>query len=66
VVRGHLDALAPFVVTGSVAIDGVLADCGPDSVVVTGGGVTARGVFTDGEMCVGGDIEAEVVHGYYQ
>lgn len=29
------------------------------------GGVTARGVFTDGEMSVDGDIEADVVYGYY-
>ncbi|RPK90218.1 MULTISPECIES: hypothetical protein [Streptomyces] len=65
VVKGGLDVMAPFVVTGSLAVDGVLADCGPESVVTIGGGVTARGVFTDGEMCVGGDIEAEVVHGYY-
>ncbi|WP_175408269.1 ankyrin repeat domain-containing protein [Streptomyces sp. TRM64462] len=64
VVKGALDVVAPFVVTGSLTVEGVLADCGPDSVVAIGGGVTARGVFTDGEMYVGGDIEAEVVHGY--
>lgn len=58
-VKGDLDVGAPFVVTGSLTVEGVLADCGPDSVVVVGGGVTARGVFTDGEMCVGGDLEAD-------
>ncbi|MGW4235039.1 ankyrin repeat domain-containing protein [Streptomyces sp. NPDC004980] len=65
VVKGALGVAAPFVVTGSLTVEGVLADCGPDSVVAIGGGVMARGVFTDGEMFVGGDIEAEVVHGYY-
>ncbi len=65
VVKGDLDIGAPFVLTGSLSVEGVLADCGPDSVVAVGGGVTARGVFTDGEMSVGGDIEAEVVYGYY-
>ncbi|MBB1252166.1 hypothetical protein H3146_02115 [Streptomyces sp. OF3] len=65
VVEGDLDVEAPLVVTGSLTVRGLLADCGPDSVVVVGGGVTARGVFTDGDMCVLGDIEAEVVHGYY-
>ncbi|MEL5957555.1 hypothetical protein AADR41_22825 [Streptomyces sp. CLV115] len=62
---GDLDVGAPFVVTGSLTVEGVLADCGPDSVVAIGGGVTARGVFTDGEMSVDGDIGADVVYGYY-
>lgn len=65
VVKGDLDVVAPFVVTGSLAVEGVLADCGPDSVVAIRGGVKARGVFTDGEMSVDGDIEADVVYGYY-
>ncbi|MFF9573013.1 ankyrin repeat domain-containing protein [Streptomyces sp. NPDC014685] len=62
---GDLDVVAPFVVTGSLTVEGVLADGGPDSVVAIGGWVTARGVFTDGEMSVDGDIEADVVYGYY-
>ncbi|MGW2110846.1 ankyrin repeat domain-containing protein [Streptomyces sp. NPDC001948] len=65
VVKGDLDVVAPFVVTGSLAVQGVLADAGPDSAVAIRGGVTARGVFTDGEMSVDGDIEADVVYGYY-
>ncbi|WP_198676712.1 ankyrin repeat domain-containing protein [Streptomyces atratus] len=65
VVKGDLDVGAPFVVTGSLTVEGVLADGGPDSVVAIRGGVTARGVFTDGEMSVDGDIEADVVYGYY-
>ncbi|WP_326764416.1 hypothetical protein OG978_07305 [Streptomyces sp. NBC_01591] len=32
-VKGHLDVVAPFVVTGSLTAEGCLADCGPDSVV---------------------------------
>ncbi|WP_413753980.1 hypothetical protein NRF20_36935 [Streptomyces sp. R-74717] len=65
VVKGHPDVVSPFVVTGSLSVEGCLADCSPDSVVAVGGDVTARAVHTDGEMSVGGDIEAEVVHGYY-
>ncbi|WP_246460808.1 ankyrin repeat domain-containing protein [Streptomyces himalayensis] len=65
VVKGDLDVVAPFVVTGSLTVEGVLADCGRDSVVVIGGGVKARGVFTDGDMCVTGDVEADVVYGHY-
>ncbi|MEV5205026.1 hypothetical protein [Streptomyces sp. NPDC053720] len=65
VVKGDLNVVAPFVVTGSLTVEGVLADGGPDSVVAIRGGVTARGVFTDGEMSVDGDIEADVVYGYY-
>ncbi|WP_326764267.1 hypothetical protein OG978_06490 [Streptomyces sp. NBC_01591] len=65
VVKGDLDVVAPFVVTGSLTVEGVLADCGPDSVVAIRGGVTARGVFTNGEMSVDGDIEADVVYGDY-
>ncbi|MEU2674721.1 hypothetical protein ABZ622_38980 [Streptomyces sp. NPDC007164] len=65
VVKGDLKVVAPFVVTGSLTVEGVLADCGPDSVVAIRGGVTARGVYTDGEMSVDGDIEADVVYGYY-
>jgi hypothetical protein len=65
VVQGGLFVSAPFVVTGSLTVGGVLADCGPDSVVVVGGGVSARGVNTDGEMYVGGAIEADVVYGSY-
>ncbi|MEU9761398.1 hypothetical protein AB0D98_16945 [Streptomyces sp. NPDC047987] len=63
IVKGHLDVMAPFVVTGSLTVDGCMEDCGPDSVVAVDGDVTARAVHTDGEMYVGGDIEARVVYG---
>ncbi|MFI8437973.1 ankyrin repeat domain-containing protein [Streptomyces sp. NPDC079020] len=64
VVKGHLRVVAPFVLTGSLTVEGVLSDCGPDSVVAVRGNVTARGVFTDGDMeCR--DIHAEVVYGSY-
>ncbi|MFE7044624.1 ankyrin repeat domain-containing protein [Streptomyces atratus] len=65
VAKGDLDVVAPFVVTGSLTVEGVLADAGPASAVAIRGGVTARGVFTDGEMSVDGDIKADVVYGYY-
>lgn len=64
VVKGDLDLAAPFVITGSLMVEGVLADCS-GSVAVVGGGVTARGVFTEGDMCVSGDVGAGVVYGYY-
>ncbi|WP_335941108.1 hypothetical protein [Streptomyces sp. PTD5-9] len=64
-VKGHLDILAPFVVTGSLTVEGCLADCGPDSVVAVGGDMTARAVHTDGEMSVGGALGADVVYGQY-
>ncbi|MEE1769268.1 hypothetical protein PUR34_14185 [Streptomyces sp. JV185] len=65
VVKGHLGVGAPFVVTGSLMVEGVLNDCGPDSVVAVHGGVKARGVFTDGEMSIRGDVDAEVVYASY-
>ncbi|GGV95244.1 hypothetical protein GCM10015535_62250 [Streptomyces gelaticus] len=65
VVQGHLDIAAPFVVTGSLTVEGCLADCGPDSVVAVGDDMTAHAVHTDGEISVGGDIAAEVVYGHY-
>ncbi|WP_185300073.1 ankyrin repeat domain-containing protein [Streptomyces finlayi] len=64
VVKGHLRVAAPFVLTGSLTVEGVLADCGPASVVAVCGDVTARGVFTDGDVKCG-DIHAEVVYGFY-
>ncbi|MEL5955373.1 hypothetical protein AADR41_11450 [Streptomyces sp. CLV115] len=64
-VKGHLDVVAPFVVTGSLVVEGCLTDCGPDSVVAVHGDVTARAVHTDGEMSVGGVIGAGIVYGQY-
>ncbi|KAH7119178.1 hypothetical protein EDB81DRAFT_861766 [Dactylonectria macrodidyma] len=65
IVQGRLRVLCPFVITGSLTVDGFMADAGPDSSVAVGGNVNAHAVYTDGEMYVGGDIEAEVVYGYY-
>jgi hypothetical protein len=62
-VAGHLDVRAPLVVTGSVTVDGVLTDCGPDSLVLVAGDLRAGAVFTDGDMYVGGDLTAAVVYG---
>ncbi|WP_405722308.1 hypothetical protein [Streptomyces sp. NBC_00046] len=64
VVKGHLHVVAPFVLTGSLTVEGVLMDCAPDSVVAIRGDVTARGMFTDGDVDCG-DIQAEVVYGSY-
>ncbi|MFI2433073.1 ankyrin repeat domain-containing protein [Streptomyces sp. NPDC018693] len=64
VVKGHLQVAAPFVLTGSLTVEGVLRDCGPQSIMAIGGDVTARGMFTDGDVeCR--DIHAEVVYGSY-
>lgn len=65
VVKGHLQVVCPFVVTGSVTVEGCLGDAGPDSGVAIGGDLTAQAVYTDGDMHVGGDIEADIVYGYY-
>jgi hypothetical protein len=64
-VKGNLDVAAPFVVTGSLVVEGCLTDCGPASVVAVDCDVTARAVHTDGEMSVGGVIEAGIVYGHY-
>ncbi|MGW1848831.1 ankyrin repeat domain-containing protein [Streptomyces sp. NPDC001966] len=64
-VQGDLDITVPFVVTGSLTVEGVLADVASDSVVVIDGGLKARGVFTEADMRVYGDVEAEVVYGHY-
>jgi hypothetical protein len=64
-VPGDLLVRASLVVTGSLTVAGILDDMGPDSRIAVGGDLTARGVDTDGELYVGGTIEADVVHGYY-
>ncbi|MEU2674967.1 hypothetical protein ABZ622_40365 [Streptomyces sp. NPDC007164] len=64
VVKGHLHVAAPFVLTGSLTVEGVLADCAPHSVMAVRGNVTARAVFTDGDVACR-DIHAEVVYGSY-
>jgi hypothetical protein len=65
VVEGHLDVVAPVVVTGSLTVQGCLVDCGPDSLVAVGGDVTAEAMGTDGGFLVLGDIAADVVYGSY-
>ncbi|WP_173086008.1 ankyrin repeat domain-containing protein [Phytohabitans rumicis] len=65
VVKGHIDVLTPFAVTGSLLVDGCVSDAGPDSFMVIGGDVRAWGVNTDGELQVSGTVEAEVVYGSY-
>ncbi|MER6956675.1 hypothetical protein [Streptomyces sp. NPDC000618] len=65
VVEGNLQVMRSFVVTGSVTVQGCLADSGPNSGIAIGGDLTARAVYTDGDMHVSGDIEADIVYGYY-
>ncbi|MCP3098502.1 ankyrin repeat domain-containing protein [Myxococcus sp. K15C18031901] len=65
-VDGDLDLLAPFAVTGSVTVRGVVKDWANGSLVVILGDLRCHGLFTDCEFTVGGDIHArDVVLGYY-
>lgn len=65
-VSGSLQIVGPFLVTGDLVVDGVVADAGPDSLVVVGGDVKAHSVITDGPFWVLGDIDArDVVYGHY-
>lgn len=65
VVKGNLQVMRSFVVTGSLTVEGCLADSRPASGVVIGGDLTARAVYTDGDMHVSGDIDADIVYGSY-
>ncbi|MEV7890419.1 ankyrin repeat domain-containing protein [Streptomyces sp. NPDC002817] len=65
VVQGNLQVMRTFVVTGSLTVEGCLADSRPASGIVVGGDVTAQAVYTDGDMHVSGDIEADIVYGCY-
>jgi hypothetical protein len=64
-VHGNLSVLSRFLVTGDLTVAGCLGDAGPDSRISVGGNLRARGVDTDGEIYIGGALEAEVVYGYY-
>jgi ankyrin repeat protein len=64
-VRGELRLAGALLVAGDLVVEGVLSDAGPDSLLVVGGSVRARGLSTDGEARVGGDLEAELVYGAY-
>ncbi|MFI2433032.1 hypothetical protein [Streptomyces sp. NPDC018693] len=61
VVTGHLGVAAPLVVTGSLTVGGCLYDHGSEGRIVVGGDLTARAVFSEGELLVQGDIRADVV-----
>ncbi|MEU4232610.1 ankyrin repeat domain-containing protein [Nonomuraea sp. NPDC026600] len=64
VVKGNLQVMRSFVVTGSVSVEGCLADSRPASCVAVGD-LDAHAVYTDGEMYVRGELEADIVYGYY-
>ncbi|MDC0711685.1 ankyrin repeat domain-containing protein [Stigmatella sp. ncwal1] len=59
----HLDG--PLLVTGDLTVRGVLRNAGPEGLLVVGGSLRATGVDSDGEVVVGGDLEAQVVWGHH-
>ncbi|MFY2560954.1 ankyrin repeat domain-containing protein [Corallococcus terminator] len=59
----HLDG--PLLVTGNLTVKGVLRNAGPEGLLVVGGSLRATGVDSDGEVVVGGDLEAQVVWGHH-
>jgi hypothetical protein len=64
--KRHLTVHAPLVVTGNLVVDGVMSDAGPDSWILVGKDLTARALYSDGELHVAGAITArELVYGYY-
>ena len=66
VVRGNLELTSSFLVTGSVTVEGLFEDCGPDSFVVIGEDLHASVVYTDGDLHVGRAVVAEhLVYGWY-
>lgn len=65
VVRGSLHVQSRFLVTGALTVEGCLMDAGPDSRIAVGADLRARGVHTDGELYVEGDLDADVVYGHY-
>ena len=65
VVRGNLAVESRFLVTGALTVQGCLMDTGPDSRIAVGADLRALGVHTDGELYVGGDVEADIVYGHY-
>ncbi|RPK89334.1 MULTISPECIES: hypothetical protein [Streptomyces] len=61
VVPGHLGVAASLVVSGSLVVGGCLYDHGSEGRIVVDGDLTARAVFSAGDLLVQGDIRADVV-----
>jgi hypothetical protein len=57
-VKGDLGVVARVVVCGDLVVDGVLSDCGPQSIVVVLGSVRCRSLLTTGEVLVAKDLIA--------
>lgn len=61
VVTGHLYVPTAIEVTGSLTVGGCLYDREDSSRIVVGGNLTARAVFSAGDLLVRGDLGADVV-----
>ncbi|WP_141746103.1 hypothetical protein [Streptomyces sp. EN16] len=61
VVTGHLYVPTAIVVTGSLTVGGCLFDREDGSRIVVGGNLTARAVFSAGDLLVRGDLGADIV-----
>ncbi|MCU0849318.1 MAG: ankyrin repeat domain-containing protein [Spirochaetes bacterium] len=65
-IEGDLNLSVPLLVTGNLTVSGVINDCGPDSLLAVAGNLSARGLDTDGEVIVGGDVRVDdVIWGTY-
>jgi hypothetical protein len=65
VVEGHLHLSGPLLVTGNLTVSGAISDSLHDSMLAVAGNVRAKAVFSDGEVWIGGDLDAEIVWGDY-
>ena len=64
--KGDHRETALLVVTGRLKVEGVLTDCGPESMILVGGDLKAKALNTDGEIVVGGNLSVEqVIYGHY-
>ncbi|HTR53291.1 MAG TPA: hypothetical protein VMJ10_21495 [Kofleriaceae bacterium] len=64
-IDGNLDVVAPFFVTGKLAVSGLLRDAGPDSCVAIGGDLAVGSLFTDGSFHCANIFADGIVYGHY-
>ena len=57
-VGGDLSVVAPLVVCGDLIVDGIITDCGPQSVIVVLGDLRCHALLTSGEVLVYGALTA--------